>query len=161
LANGYDLIDCNKVRGIMLRAFSLEYSHAFVPCFSCGGCVLSPFVIGENMHEMSIAVELLRELELLVETNNVKRVVEFTVSAGKLRGVVPEALDIAFASLGEGTCAGGAKLNLEFVPTIAQCRGCNNRFEPGEDYYLCPKCNKADVEIIEGNDIILKSVTCE
>ncbi len=113
------------------------------------------------MHEMTIAVELLRELESLVKTNNVKRVTEFTVSAGQLRGIVPEALDIAFASLAEGTFAAGAKLNLEFVPTIAQCQQCNNTFQPGEDYYLCPKCNKADVEIIEGNDIILKSVTCE
>jgi len=113
------------------------------------------------MHEMSIAVELLRELESLVKTNNVKCVTEFTVSAGRLRGIVPEALDIAFESLSEDTCAAGAKLNIEFVPTIAQCKQCNNRFEPGDDYYLCPKCNKADVEIIEGNDIILKTVVCE
>jgi len=113
------------------------------------------------MHEMSIAVELLRELESLVETNNVKCVTELTVSAGQLRGIVPEALDIAFASLAEGTVAAGAKLHLEFVPTIAQCKQCDNRFEPGENYYLCPKCNQADVEIVEGNDIILKSVVCE
>ena len=113
------------------------------------------------MHEMSIAVELLRELELLVETNNVKCVTEFTVSAGQLRGIVPEALDMAFASLSEDTCAAGAKLNLEFVPPLAQCRQCNNCFGPENDYYLCPRCNKADVEIIEGNDIILKSVVCE
>jgi len=113
------------------------------------------------MHEMSIAVELLRELESLVETNNVTRVAEFTVSAGQLRGIVPEALEMAFASLSEDTCAADAKLYLESVPTIAKCRQCNNRFEPGEDYYLCPKCNQADVEIVEGNDIILKSVVCE
>lgn len=113
------------------------------------------------MHEMSIAVELLRELELLVKTNGVNRVTEFTVSAGQLRGVVPEALDMAFASVAEATCAAGAKLNLEFITALAQCRQCNNRFEPGTDYYLCPKCNKANVQIIEGNDIILKSVVCE
>ncbi len=113
------------------------------------------------MHEMSIAVELLRELESLVETNDVKCVTEFTVSAGQLRGIVPEALDIAFASLAADTCAAGAKLILESVSTVAQCQQCQHRFSPGEDYYLCPKCNQADVEIIEGNDIILKSVVCE
>ena len=113
------------------------------------------------MHEMSIAVELLRELESLVKTNNVKRVTEFTVSVGQLRGVVPEALDMGFENLSKGTCTDGAKLHIEFVPPVAQCRQCNNRFGPGEDYYLCPKCNKADVEIVEGNDIILKSVVCE
>ena len=113
------------------------------------------------MHEMSIAVELLRELESLVKTNDVTRVTEFTVSVGQLRGIVPEALDIAFESLSEDTCAAGAKLNLEVVSIVAQCQQCKNSFEPGADYFLCPKCNKADVEIVEGNDIILKSVTCE
>ena len=134
----------------MLRVLLLGWWLCIVSC-----------VIGEIMHEMSIAVELLRELELLVDTNNVKCVTEFTVSVGQLRVIVPEALDIAFEQLAADTCAAGAKLHLESVPTIAKCRQCNNRFEPGEDYYLCPKCNQADVEIVEGNDIILKSVVCE
>lgn len=111
------------------------------------------------MHEMAIATELIAGLERLAEEHGLDRLEEVVVAAGTLRGVVPEALDIAFTCAAEGTAAEGARLILERVPARASCRGCGGRFEPGVDDYRCPRCGEADVEILEGNDIILRSVT--
>ncbi len=111
------------------------------------------------MHEMSIAVELVRQLESLAGANGIQRVESLAVQAGAMRGIVPEALDIAFASAGEGTVAEGAKLELEIVPAVAKCRLCGCQFEPSVDSYLCAGCNQADVDIIQGNEILLTSVT--
>ena len=76
-------------------------------------------------------------------------------------GAVPEALDAAFEVVSKDTLAEGAKLRLVVVRPVVRCRECGKRFEPGIDYFLCPECNRADVEIVEGNELILKSVEFE
>ena len=113
------------------------------------------------MHEMSIAVELMRQLEGIAAENEVDRIEEITVTTGAMRQVVPEALALAFAAVSEGTCAQGATLYLEVAPMVAECRACSCRFEPELDVFLCPQCHAADANIVEGDDIILKSITCE
>ena len=110
---------------------------------------------------MSIAVELMRQLEGIAAENKVDRIEEITVATGAMRQVVPEALDLAFAAVSEGTCAEGAALHLEVVAMVAKCRACGCRFEPDIDVFLCPQCHAADAEIVGGDDIILKSITCE
>lgn len=110
------------------------------------------------MHEMSIAVELIGRLEELAKEHALVRVNALTVRAGALRGIVPEALDLAFTEAAKGTVAEGANLLLEVTPAKARCRVCGERFFPTVDSFLCPVCNQADVEIIEGNEILLLSL---
>ena len=111
------------------------------------------------MHEMSIAMELMRQLESLAAEHGFERIETLTVSAGAMRGIVPEALEAAFEAVAEGTCAADASLNLEVVAPVARCRPCGQRFDPKVDEFVCGRCGKADVEIVEGNEIILTSVT--
>ena len=113
------------------------------------------------MHEMSIAVELIGQLEILAAEHGLARVRAITVRAGVLRGIVPEALDLAFAESAKGTHAEGATLTLEVTPARARCRICGERFAPTIDSFLCPQCNQADVEIIEGNEVLLLSLDGE
>lgn len=113
------------------------------------------------MHELSIATELLRQLEALAVEHNVERIESVTVRAGVMRQVVPEALEMAFCVVTQGTCAEGATLTLERVPLAAQCRECGFRFAPEMGAFCCPRCRRADVDILEGDDIILVSVTCQ
>ncbi len=111
------------------------------------------------MHEMSIAVELLAQLQAVAAEHGVDRVDELTVRAGALRGVVPEALDIAFECVAEGTLAEGATVNLEIVPAEVRCRACGDTYQPEPDSYLCGKCGQADVDVLSGNEILLTSVS--
>ena len=113
------------------------------------------------MHEMSIAVELVRQLETLAVERDIERIESVDVTAGVLRQIVPDALQTAFTVIVEGTCAEGAKLNLEIVPARVRCRRCEREFALQGDAYFCEQCGQADVEIVEGNDILLTSVTCE
>ena len=113
------------------------------------------------MHEMSIAIPLVHQLQQLAAEHGAERVETLTVTAGAMRHIVPELLVDAFASVAEGTCAEGALLEVIIEPVVARCRGCDTRYDATIDSYECPKCNQADVEIVEGNTIILKSVTLE
>lgn len=110
------------------------------------------------MHEMSIAIEILAQLERVAAENGLTRIESLSIQAGSLRGIVPEALDIAFASATEGTVAEGATIELTVVPTRARCRSCGREFEPTPESFLCPQCNLADVELLNGNEILLLSV---
>ena len=111
------------------------------------------------MHEMSIAVELVRQLEAVAAANGMVRIEKVLVTAGALRAIVPEAFELAFSAVSVGTCAEGALLDLQTVAPRALCRRCGGSFPVSIDMFICPDCNLADVELIEGNDIILTSVT--
>jgi len=113
------------------------------------------------VHEMTIAVALMQQLEAIAAEHKVERIDGVTVRAGVFRQVVPEALELAFEAVAKGTCAEGAELTFEIVPPVARCRRCGHRFQPGFDCFLCERCGEADVELLEGDDIILASVTCE
>ena len=112
------------------------------------------------MHEMSIAIELVRQLEALADEHGVESIDAVTVAAGVFRGVVPEALNMAFEAAAAGTRAEGAELTLEVILPVALCRACGHRFEPEQNDFRCTRCRQADVDLVEGNDILLKSVTC-
>lgn len=110
------------------------------------------------MHEMSIAEALIDQLEELAIEHGFKRVESVAVQAGALRGIVPEAMEMAFREISMGTCAEGAKLDLEVVPAVALCRSCGHRFAPAIDYYQCENCGLADVELVAGMDILLRTI---
>ena len=83
------------------------------------------------------------------------------VAIGVLRQVVGESLEMAWQVVREGTPADGAELDIEEVPPSVRCRDCGRVFGPTLESFLCPGCGRADVDIVAGNDIILKSLTCD
>lgn len=112
------------------------------------------------MHEMAIAEELIRQVLEVAERASAVAVDEVDVDCGLMRGIVPEALDAAFAALAQGTLAQGAVLRQRERPIVALCNACGVRFEARVDWYQCPTCREADVEVVEGDDIILAAVAC-
>ena len=113
------------------------------------------------MHEMSIAIPLVEQLEALAREHNAVRVRTVSLAAGQMQHIVPELLVDAFAAAAEGTCAEGAELQIASVAVKARCRACGATFGTDIDCFACPKCNQADVAIVEGNEMTLMSVTFE
>jgi len=114
------------------------------------------------MHEMSIAVGLIEGVLHAAEEAGAEQVESVELEVGLFQQVVPEAMRTAWEAVSENTPAQGAELRLTEVPAVARCRTCGARFEPNVEYsFACPKCDQADVEIVAGRDIVLKSVTCK
>ncbi len=113
------------------------------------------------MHEMSIAEGVLSAVLDAADGCGARRVDRVELIVGQMRLVVPEALVMAWQVISEGTIAAGAELAVTETPMEAQCRRCGRKFAPRIDNYLCPGCGQADVDILAGDDIILKSVICE
>jgi len=111
------------------------------------------------VHELSIALALLDQLEALAAERGILRFECVELAAGVRRGIVPEALELAFREAARGGVAADARLELTVVPARARCRGCGHAFAPAIDDYRCVRCGQADVEMTSGDDIVLSRVT--
>lgn len=116
-----------------------------------------------TMHEAAIAMNVLEESLAVATAHGAGRISRIELELGALEQVVPDALRTAFHACAEGSAAEGAELVLEETGARARCRPCGIEFEPrlDEPDFTCPQCHRADIEILEGEHIILTSVECE
>ena len=113
------------------------------------------------MHELSLAVDLMRQIEAIARNNRVTAVHRVVLHVGVQKLVVPEAMQEAFRAVTEGTVADSAELQVIEKEAIATCNACKTTFKPRIDDYRCPTCAEADVTFVQGNDIVLASMECD
>lgn len=113
------------------------------------------------MHELSIATALMDQIVDEALSHQLTIVDKVELHTGFLRQVIPEMMQEAFREVSAGTLADGATLTIKEIPAEVKCRSCDKLFEPELDCFLCPSCHKADVEILQGNNIILASIQGE
>jgi hydrogenase nickel incorporation protein HypA/HybF len=110
------------------------------------------------MHELSIA-----EAIVAVACANAggRQVVKVEVKVGRLRQVAPDALELAFALLAEGTAAEGAELLLEDVPVRVACRSCAAESRVDEFPLGCPRCGSLDADVVAGGELLVEALELE
>jgi hydrogenase nickel incorporation protein HypA/HybF len=113
------------------------------------------------VHELSIAMEIVRQAVEIAGQHGADRIDEVEVQVGVMRQVQEDALRMSFEAAGEGTPAAKARLVMIEERVAAVCKVCDCRFEPQLDNFVCPRCGLADVRVVAGNDIILKSIVCQ
>jgi len=113
------------------------------------------------MHEMSIAEGIIQTVLRAAGDSGARSVSRVELAVGQMRLVVPEALEMAWRAVSDGTIAAGSELAITEAPVAARCRQCGREFAPTIDDYLCPGCGQADVDITAGDDILLTSIACE
>jgi len=112
------------------------------------------------VHELSIAMELVSQIVEAAEANRLPRVDEIELEERGSWLVVPEIMQTAFQEAARETIAAGAALILTEKKAKVRCNQCALVFEPHVDDFTCPKCRIADAKVLEGDQIILKSVSC-
>ena len=113
------------------------------------------------MHELSIATQMIETVLAVAAEHRATRIEKVIVEIGVMRLVVPEILETAFDLAAKGTMAEGARLEAREVPLQVKCRQCGRSYQAEFDNFLCPGCGKADIDIVSGNEIVLKSVVCQ
>jgi len=113
------------------------------------------------MHEVSIAMGLIKMLEDETKKHGAARVTQVNVRIGELSACVPDSLQFAFEASTEGTVAQGAELNIEVVPAKGRCGGCDIEFHVEDAIFLCPQCNQIVSEIISGRELELTNFEAE
>jgi hydrogenase nickel incorporation protein HypA/HybF len=110
------------------------------------------------MHELSIAESVVR---IASRHAAGRRVVRVELKVGRLRQVVPSALEFAFALVAEGTSVEGAELAIEDVPAAGRCRICRIESSLTDFPLRCSRCGGLDLEVIAGEELLVDSLELE
>ncbi len=110
------------------------------------------------MHEIGIMESALALAQRQAQAAGAVRVHEIRMRVGRMTGVVPEALQHAFAALRPGTFAAEAVLAVEYVAGICWCHGCSREFEADGMLGTCPTCGETSVEVRAGTELELVSL---
>ena len=113
------------------------------------------------MHEWSLACELVRQAEQEASSRGAAKVLSVTARVGLLTGVVPELLNRSYEMARMGTLLEDAPLVVESQLVRARCPSCGatNTFQ--EFGLVCPGCGTLGLEVLEGDEIVLKRMDLE
>jgi hydrogenase nickel incorporation protein HypA/HybF len=110
------------------------------------------------MHEVGLMQNALEMAIHHARRAGARRIHRLRLRVGQLSGVVPEALEMAFAAASPGTPADGAELVIDRVPVICRCCHCGKEFQPDDVVYLCCYCGAINSTVAQGRELELASL---
>lgn len=113
------------------------------------------------MHEYSIVQALLTQCEDIARENEAESVTKIVVKIGKMSGVEPHLLEIAFNTFKEKTVCDGADFIINIQPLTIECNQCGATAALDEIFYKCPDCESLDVKVVDGEEMYLMSLEME
>lgn len=107
------------------------------------------------MHELSIADAV---VTIARDHARGRRVASVEVKIGRLRQVVPDALEFAFQLVTAGTNLEGARLEVEHVPARVRCPRCSVETPVLGFPLACARCGSVDVTVVAGEELLVESL---
>jgi hydrogenase nickel incorporation protein HypA/HybF len=111
-----------------------------------------------NVHELSIACELVKSAAAEATRHGAARVVGVDLVLGALTGVEPDALAFCFPVAAAGTPCDGAELRIEIEPAKGRCADCAATSEINSLMSPCPRCGAWPIGLEGGREMRLRSV---
>jgi len=113
------------------------------------------------MHEYSIVQSLLDQCEENARINNATKITKVVVKIGVMSGVEPDLLQIAFDTFKEGTMCENCEYIQQIQPIVISCHKCNTKSTLHKNEYCCPKCQSIELDVIDGEDLLLMQLELE
>jgi hydrogenase nickel incorporation protein HypA/HybF len=107
------------------------------------------------MHENSIVQSLLDQCEQNAKANDSNKVIKVVVKIGVMSGVEPDLLKTAFDTFKEGTMCEHCEYIQNIQKIKIQCFDCNTTSELEKSEYSCPNCQSIELDVIDGEDLML------
>ena len=113
------------------------------------------------MHEYSIVQALLEQCEHHAKENEATRITKVVIKIGRLSGVEPQLLEVAFETFKEKTVCEGCEFVMNIQPVVIACNNCDKETLLDELHYRCPHCESIDVRVTDGEEMLLMSLEME
>ncbi len=113
------------------------------------------------MHELSIVMSMVDIVEDELQKSDAKSVIEIELEIGTLSGVIIEAMEFAFDEGVKNTVLGNAKKKIISIPGKAKCNNCSLEFEIEDLFTSCPDCMSFESEVMQGEELRIKSIVVE
>jgi hydrogenase nickel incorporation protein HypA/HybF len=112
------------------------------------------------MHELGVLNSMVHTIERIVKEQEVTKVHKLVIEVGELSGIVPRYLEQSWLAASYKTFMEETKLELIVIPGIVKCKDCGRVYNAVYSDLNCPDCSSNDMEILEGNDVIIKEIVC-
>lgn len=113
------------------------------------------------MHEIKIAEDLAVIVLEAARNENLSGVTKVNVSFGQMVQIVPEIFEFAFRETVRNTIAEDCELIIEILKVKIKCSGCGSEFNIDKNNFICIECGSAEIEIIQGKELFVKSIEGE
>lgn len=113
------------------------------------------------MHEMSLAVNIVELVSAKAQAAGGQKVTSVELEAGKLSGVMVEALLFCFEAAARNTAAEGAQLVVREIEGFGKCGECGHAFALDTLLAQCPQCGGYGVETVRGRELRVVSLTVD
>jgi hydrogenase nickel incorporation protein HypA/HybF len=113
------------------------------------------------MHELRIAEDLSAIVIEAAKRENLSVVTKVNISFGELVQIVPDIFEYAFREAVRDSVAADAELDLEIVPVKMKCIRCHRVFRVSKNNFVCDQCGSADLDILNGKELFVKSIEGE
>ena len=114
-----------------------------------------------TMHEIKIAEDLAVIVLEAARNENLSEVTKVNVSFGQMVQIVPEIFEFAFRETVRNTIAEDCELIIEILKVKIKCSGCGGEFNIDKNNFICIECGSAEIEIIQGKELFVKSIEGE
>ncbi|WP_304543922.1 hydrogenase maturation nickel metallochaperone HypA [Sulfurimonas microaerophilic] len=113
------------------------------------------------MHEYSVVQALLDQVEDLAKENKASKVTKIVTKIGVMSGIEIHLFETAFNSFKEKTICEEAEFIIQIQPVVVRCHECGEENSLEKNHYCCPECESINVEVIDGEEMYLMSLTME
>lgn len=113
------------------------------------------------MHEFSFAQKLRQQAAQICREQGAVQCLEVRVQIGPLSGIEPTLLANAFEYLASERETAAPRLVIEQTPLVVRCRECGTESELPDFDFCCGACSGRAVQVIQGDQLQLVSVTVE
>ncbi|MFD1294817.1 hydrogenase maturation nickel metallochaperone HypA [Lutibacter holmesii] len=110
------------------------------------------------MHELSIALGIVKIAEDEIVKVNAKKVIKIELVVGVLSGVELNSLNFVWSSAVKNTVLASAKKEVEVIVGKGRCKDCGVEFEMENIYDVCPKCGSNFKDILQGEELKVKTL---
>ncbi|MDD3717818.1 MAG: hydrogenase maturation nickel metallochaperone HypA [Actinomycetota bacterium] len=113
------------------------------------------------MHELGVTESIASICLRHAQSNRARRVLKVNVKLGELTGIVDHYVAFYWDMVTKDTIAQGAELNFTKVPVVSHCPDCDEDFTVVEYDLTCPRCGRADTELVSGREFLVESIEIE
>lgn len=111
------------------------------------------------MHELSIVMEVVKQVDKIAQENHVQKVKSVTVEVGEVSGVVKDYFVDAFNwAKNRNELLKECELNYITIEAISYCEDCKKTYPTTKYAKECPYCHSERTYLVSGRDFMIKEI---
>ena len=114
-----------------------------------------------KIHEAGIAANIIAIVNDIAHQNGLEIIHSVEIDIGAFSGVQIDALNFALSALTPQTNLQNTEFIINAIPIVLFCQICKNKYVADIDDLVCPGCNCADFLVMNGKEMIVKSIAGE